>query len=94
MAQKFQNGPASFWDLFSSYLAWSSYLIRNIYTFNKICDQESLPDIASALDFKYAAIQRFGHSDVVFDLFIETRFSHLVILLFTFSKLFQLFRHY
>ena len=28
--QKFLNGPASFWDLFSSYLAQSSYLIRNI----------------------------------------------------------------
>ena len=27
--QKFQNGPASFWDLFSSYLAQSSYLVRN-----------------------------------------------------------------
>ena len=28
--KKFLNGPASFWDLFSSYLAQSSYLVRNI----------------------------------------------------------------
>ena len=27
--KKFQNGSASFWDLFSSYLAQSSYLVRN-----------------------------------------------------------------
>ena len=27
--KKFLNGPASFWDLFSSYLAQSSYLARN-----------------------------------------------------------------
>ena len=27
--KKFLNGPASFWDLFSSYLAQSSYLVRN-----------------------------------------------------------------
>ena len=30
VAQKFLNGPASFWDLFSSYLAQSSHLVRNI----------------------------------------------------------------
>ena len=28
--KKFLNGPASFWDLFSSYLAQGSYLVRNI----------------------------------------------------------------
>ena len=27
--KKFQNGPACFWDLFSSYLAQSSYLVWN-----------------------------------------------------------------
>ena len=31
---------------------------------------------ASALNFKDAATPRFDHSDVVFDLFIETRFVH------------------
>ena len=31
---------------------------------------------ASALDFKDATTLRFGYSDVVFDLLIETRFSH------------------
>ena len=30
--KKFLNGPTSFWDLFSSYLAQSSYLVRNINT--------------------------------------------------------------
>ena len=32
------------------------------------------PERASALDFKYDAAPRFSHGDVVFDLFIETRF--------------------
>ena len=43
------------------------------------------PERASVLDFKDATIPRFGHSNVVFDLFIETRFSHLITLLFNFS---------
>ena len=38
------------------------------------------PEITSPLDFKEADVPRFGHSDVVFDLFIETRFLHLIIL--------------
>ena len=39
------------------------------------------PDKASALDFKDAASPRFGHSDVVFDIFIETGFFlHLIAL--------------
>ena len=33
---------------------------------------------ASALDFKDAAAPRFGHGDVVFDLFIEPYFLHLM----------------
>ena len=41
---------------------------------------------ASALDFKDAATPRLGHGDVVFDLFIEARFSHLIALLFNFFK--------
>ena len=32
------------------------------------------PEKASALDFKSAVALRFGHSDVVFNLFIETQF--------------------
>ena len=55
-----------------------------------ICDQRHYLEIASALDFKNAATRRFGHSDVVCDLFIETSFSHLISLLFNFSKLLQL----
>ena len=43
---------------------------------------------ASALGFKDTATLRFGHSDVVFDLFIETRFLHLITLLSNFSQLF------
>ena len=52
------------------------------------------PERASALDFKNAVTLRFGHSDVVFDLFIETCLSHLVALWSNFSKLFQIFRYY
>ena len=37
---------------------------------------------ASALDFKDAATLRFGHSNIVFDLLLETSFSHLITLLF------------
>ena len=36
------------------------------------------PERVSALDFKDAATLRLGHSDVVFDLFIETRFLHFI----------------
>ena len=32
--KKLQNGPASFWDLYSSYLAQSSYLVRNSTNIN------------------------------------------------------------
>ena len=46
--------------------------------------QELLPGSASAVDFKYVAIPRFSHSDVVFDLFIETRFAYLITLFKTF----------
>ena len=37
VAQKFLNGPASFWDLCSSYLAQSSYLVRNMYLVQSAC---------------------------------------------------------
>ena len=46
----------------------------------------------SNLDFKDAAIPRFGHSDVVFDLFIEASFSHLITLLSNFIKTFLAFQ--
>ena len=49
---------------------------------------------ASALDFKDTSAPRFGHSDVVFDLFLETCFLHLIVLLSNFCKLFWLFRHH
>ena len=39
----------------------------------------------SASDFKDTAAPRFGHSDVVFDLLIETRCFHLIALLSNFS---------
>ena len=39
---------------------------------------------ASALDFKDAATLRFGLSNIVYDLLLETRFSHLITLLFKF----------
>ena len=38
----------------------------------------------SALDFKDAATLKFGHSNIVFDLLLETSFSHLITLLFNF----------
>ena len=41
---------------------------------------------SSALDFKDVTNPRFGHSDVVHDLFIETRFTHLIALLSDFLK--------
>ena len=43
--------------------------------------------LAKALDFKDTTTQKFGHSDVghvVFDLFTETRFLHLITLLSNF----------
>ena len=52
------------------------------------------PERASALDFKDTSAPRFGHSDVVFDLFLETRFLHLIALLSNFCKLFLLFRYH
>ena len=38
------------------------------------------------LEFKNATTLRVGHSDVVFDLFIETRLLHLITLLANISK--------
>ena len=46
---------------------------------------------SSASDIKYAAATRFGHSDAVFDLFIETQFLHLIALLSNFSEHFLYF---
>ena len=46
---------------------------------------------SSALDIKDTTNQRFGYSDVLLDLFIETNFLHLVALLSSFSKLFLAF---
>ena len=46
------------------------------------------PERACGLDFKDAA-PRLGHSNVVFDLFIETCFLHLIIPLSNFSELFS-----
>ena len=43
------------------------------------------PEGASAPNLKNAATPRFGHSDVVFDLFIETCILHLITLLSKFS---------
>ena len=67
----------------------------------KICCKRNLsisrshyPERASALDFKDTSAPRFGHSDVVFDLFLETRFLHLIALLSNFCKLFWLFRNH
>ena len=44
----------------------------------KFCDfmfaQDHYPGRASVLNFKDAVTPRFGHSNVVFDLFIETPF--------------------
>ena len=58
--------------------------IRFFFWFIIVFNQE----IAFASDFKDTAAPRFGHSDVVFDLFIETRFfSHLIALLSNFPKL-------
>ena len=34
---------------------------------------------ASALDFSYTIALKFDYCDVVFDLFIETRFLHLTM---------------
>ena len=39
------------------------------------------PEKASPLDFKDTDIPRFGDSDVVFDLFIGTRFLHSIALI-------------
>ena len=55
------------------------------------CDQGSSArshylERASVLDFKDAATLRFGHRDVVFDLFTETHFLHLITLLSNFQN--------
>ena len=44
------------------------------------------PEKESALYFKDAVAQRFGHSDVVFYLLKETHFLHLIALLSKFSN--------
>ena len=41
---------------------------------NVWCDDTLNSERASALNFEDAATPRFGHNDVVFDLFIESRF--------------------
>ena len=43
---------------------------------------------ASALAFKDTITPRFGHSDVVSDIFIDTRCLHLIALSSDYSKLF------
>ena len=45
------------------------------YCYNQ---ESSYLERSSTLDFKDAATPRFDHSNVVFDLFMETRFSHLI----------------
>ena len=53
----------------------------------EIChDRSHYPERASTLDFKDSATPRFGRSDVVFDLFIEARFLHLMTLLSNFAE--------
>ena len=57
------------------------YGSRIIHSSSNVC--------ASALDFKDAATLRFGHSNIVFDLLLETSFSHLITLLFNFQIFFS-----
>ena len=45
------------------------------------------PEGASSSDFKDAATPRFGHSDVVYDLFIEACVLHLIAFLSNFSNI-------
>ena len=67
-----------------------SYLAAVAFTV-LIMSRSHYPERASSLDFKDADTPRFGQSNIVLDLFIETHFSHLITLLSNFSKLLQLF---
>ena len=49
-------------------------IAKSKYFSKQIVNRSHYPERASTLDFKYAAAPRFCHSDLVFDLFIETRF--------------------
>ena len=54
--------------------------------FRESLNRSHYPERASGLNFKDTDTPRFRHSDVVFDLFIETRLLHLLTLLSNFSK--------
>ena len=60
------------WPIFIS-VAAVAFTVPIIYV-----TRSHYPERASALDLKEPATPRFGHSNVVCDLFIETRFSHLI----------------
>ena len=46
---------------------------KYVYTDRKIVTRSHYPETASALDFKDVTAPRFGHSDVVFCLFLRTK---------------------
>ena len=57
----------------------------NFQQVDHLYSPESLPgESICVLDFKGAANSRFSHHDVVFDLFIETRFLHFITFLSNF----------
>ena len=59
---------------FTNNLLCSFKTVFEHFTYDIPSSQESLPGQSSASDFKDAANPRFDHSNVVFDLFLETRF--------------------
>ena len=67
---------------------------QNLWQRNLSISRSHYPERASALDFKDTSAPRFGHSDVVFDIFLETRFLHLIALLSNLCKLFWPFRYH
>ena len=74
------DSAKSHFEFFAGFAFVLSHSIRS--------DQESLPGESICLEVQKRRSQKFDHSNVVFDLFIETRFLHLISLLSNFSKLF------
>ena len=71
---------------------YPAYILEICITSSYCRTKSHYPERASTLDIKHTAVTRFGHNDVVIDLFIETRFLHLTALLSNFSKLVLFFK--
>ena len=93
MAKKKSKNPDDRHKIHKTFLMKHFLLVINLKQFGKssprkaLPKQESLPGKSICLRRQRRPTPRFGYGDVVFDLFIETRFLHLITLLSNFSKL-------